>query len=142
MRRRTGTRAVEAEATAGHGTDALLDELRALEVELHHPGVRCSRERLLQLLHPDFHEVGRSGARYTRDTVIDFLAAQAAPPDVVPTRFAVRQVAPGCAQLTYRSAHRQPDGTLAMHAERSSLWLRGAAGWQLLFHQGTPCAAG
>ena len=28
---------------------SLLSELQALEVELHHPGVRCSRERLEQL---------------------------------------------------------------------------------------------
>ena len=119
--------------------DSLLSELRALEVELHHPGVRCSRERLLQLLHPDFHEVGRSGARYTRDTVVAHLAAQASQPDVVPEGFAVRLLAPNCAQLTYRSAHRQADGSLALHAERSSLWLRGMSGWKLIFHQGTPC---
>ena len=120
--------------------NSLLNELRALEVELHHPGVRCSRERLMQLLHPELHEVGRSGARYTRDTVIAFLAAQSSQPDVVPTDFAARLITPECAQLSYRSAHKQPDGTLAMHAERSSLWLRGTAGWQLIFHQGTPCA--
>jgi len=39
----------------------LLELLRGLEVELHHPGTRCSRARLDELLHPDFDEVGRSG---------------------------------------------------------------------------------
>ncbi len=120
-------------------SDALLDELRSLEVELHHPGVRCSRERLLQLLHPDFHEIGRSGTRYARDTIVAFLAAQSSPPDVVASHFSVRLITPDCAELTYRSAHRQRGGTLAMHAERSSLWLGGPSGWQLAFHQGTPC---
>ena len=43
-------------------------DLQALEAELHHPGVRCSRERLEQSLHPDFHEVGRSGRQYSRET--------------------------------------------------------------------------
>ncbi|HXD08159.1 MAG TPA: DUF4440 domain-containing protein [Burkholderiaceae bacterium] len=118
---------------------ALLEHLRALEVELHHPGVRCSRERLLQLLHPGFHEVGRSGRRYTREVVVDFLAAQAVPPDVVPSDFLVTLLAADCALLSYRSAHRQSDGSLANHTERSSIWRRIDDEWRLFYHQGTPC---
>ena len=45
--------------------DDLLTHLQTLEVELHHPGVRTSRARLEALLHPDFHEVGRSGRQGT-----------------------------------------------------------------------------
>ena len=119
-------------------TSPPLEVLRALEVELHHPGVRCSRERLLDLLHPDFHEVGRSGNRYTREGVVAHLAAQATSPDVIPTDFAARWLAPGCAQLTYRSAQRQADGTLTNHTERSSIWLHAEGRWQLVHHQGTP----
>lgn len=115
----------------------LLEHLRGLEAELHHPGVRCSRSRLQQLLHPGFHEVGRSGRPYTRDTVIDFLAAQAEPPQVVASDYAVTLLADDCALLTYRSAHRSPDG-LGEHAFRSSVWRRTGEGWQLYYHQGTP----
>ena len=60
----------------------LLQEIQALEVELHHPGVRCSRQRLEELLHPDFHEVGRSGRSYNRETIINFLAAKESQPVV------------------------------------------------------------
>ena len=120
---------------------SLLNELQALEVELHHPGVRCSRARLEELLHPEFHEVGRSGRAYDRPTILRFLAEQGrsaeGPPDVVPDRFAVTRLGPDAALLTYRAAHRQPDGSLARHTLRSSVWKRVGAAWQLLYHQGT-----
>ncbi len=117
---------------------SLLLELQALESELHHPGVCCSRERLDQLLHPAFHEVGRSGRRYDRDTVIEILAAVTTPRDVVPTDHAVTRLATDCALLTYRSALRGEDGRLGQWSLRSSIWRRTGDRWQLYYHQGTP----
>ena len=119
----------------------LLQVLQTLEAELHHPGVRCSREQLERLLHPGFHEVGRSGRQYSRETVIQYLAAAGAQPHVESGDYAVTQLAECCALLTYRSAHRQPDGALADPALRSSVWLLTTVGWQLFYHQGTPAAA-
>jgi hypothetical protein len=120
--------------------DTLLHELKTLESELHHPGSACSRERLEQLLHPDFHEVGRSGQPYDRATVIAFLASLAEAPAVQARDYAVHRLAEHCALLTYRSAQRAPDGSETLVALRSSVWLRSAAGWQLFYHQGTPAA--
>jgi len=122
------------------GSEALLEELQALEAELHHPGSRCSRARLEQLLHPQFHEVGRSGQAYTRDTVIGYLASVTAQPAVEADQYAVMALADGCALLTYRSARRLPDGTRAEHALRASVWQRTTLGWQLVYHQGTVAA--
>ncbi|NML18783.1 nuclear transport factor 2 family protein [Azohydromonas caseinilytica] len=119
-------------------TPSLLDQLQSLESELHHPGRPCSRARLEQLLHPGFHEVGRSGNPYGRDTVLDYLAAQTAAPPVENWGHTVHLLAPDCALLTYRSARRGADGSLSEEALRSSIWLRTAAGWQLFHHQGTP----
>ncbi|MEO6280527.1 DUF4440 domain-containing protein [Roseateles sp.] len=120
----------------------LLSELRRLEIGLHHPGVRLDEARLRALLHADFREVGRSGRAYDLATVLRFLAEQGAsaegPPDVVHDRFTVRALGPASALLTYRSAHRLPDGTLTRHTLRSSVWLREAESWQLFYHQGTP----
>src|SRR5262245_4266100 len=101
----------------------LLRELQALEAELHHPGVRCTRERLERLLHPDFHEVGRSGRRYTRKSVIEHLESQVQPPEVVAAEYGVRELGDGCALLTYSSAHREKDGSLSLPALRCSIWL-------------------
>jgi len=121
--------------------DELLDELRRREVELHHPGVRLDETRLHALLHADFHEVGRSGRAYARPTIVRFLAEQGrsveGSPDVVPDQFAVRLLGPDAALLTYRAAHRQPDGALTRHTLRSSIWVREGGQWQLLYHQGT-----
>ncbi len=118
----------------------LLHTLRALEVELHHPGVRCNAERLAQLMHEDFDEVGRSGRIYTRQTVTRLLLSQEQPPAIVPDRFRLVMLAPDVALLTYRSAHRQADGSLTLHTLRSSVWTHSLQGWQLRYHQGTPAA--
>jgi hypothetical protein len=122
----------------------LLAKLSALEVELHHPGARCSAQRLSELLHPDFHEVGRSGRRYDRAACIRFLTEESAPLKVEPGAFAVEVLGDGpqagLALLTYRSAQRGTDGALHLHTLRSSLWQLTAVGWQLRYHQGTPAA--
>ena len=118
----------------------LLQELQALEVELHHPGVRCSRERLEQLLHPEFHEVGRSGRSYNRESIVNFLASQESQPLVASEEFSVSVLAPGVALLTYRSAQVEQDARLVNHTLRSSIWLKASQGWQLRYHQGTAAA--
>ncbi len=122
--------------------DALLAEIQALEVELHHPGARCDVARLSQLLHEDFHEVGRSGQAYDRATVMRFLSGQSSSPPVVSSDFALCVLGPGVALLTYRSAHRRPDGGLENHTLRSSVWVQaaGTGHWQVRYHQGTPAA--
>lgn len=118
----------------------LLHELQALEVELHHPGVRCSRERLEQLLHPEFHEVGRSGRAYDRATIVDFLATRESQPVVASHGFSVSMLGPGVALLTYRSSQAEPGGSTVIHTLRSSVWLHTGSAWQLRYHQGTATA--
>ena len=119
----------------------LLEHLRSLEMELHHPGVRSSPERLEALLHADFHEVGRSGRQYDRRTVIDHLCHNTTQPNVASEGFALSGLAQGVALLTYRSAHRDTDGALVNHTHRASVWVETPWGWQLRYHQGTPAAA-
>lgn len=117
-----------------------LSELQALEIELHHPGVRSASARLEQLLHAAFHEVGRSGRKYDRNTVLAFLAQESERPAIESDGFAVELLADDLALLSYRSAHRLSNGTLANHTHRVSLWQRTSAGWQVRYHQGTPAA--
>ncbi|SEQ82832.1 hypothetical protein SAMN04488038_11149 [Solimonas aquatica] len=113
----------------------LLQHLRTLEAELHHPGVACSGERLAQLLHPQFHEVGRSGRRYDRDTVIAHLAQARGPTALAAQDYVLQALGPDCALLCYQSLHREGDGTQT--ALRASIWRRTPQGWQLFYHQGT-----
>lgn len=119
---------------------SLLHELQALEVELHHPGVRCSRERLERLLHPEFFEVGRSGRSYSRDTIVSYLSSRDSQPVVSSDAFAVSELGPSVALLTYRSAYLEDGKTLVRHTLRSSVWVKTEAGWQLRYHQGTAAA--
>jgi hypothetical protein len=142
----------------------LLVHLQGLEQALHHPGVRCNREQLELLLHPNFHEVGRSGTAYSRSTVIAHLLSEAAhgpaQPVVVSEGFVLDELAPGVALLTYRSANQLAPGQHERHSHRMSLWVLDAAPsgaasdaasdaandttnpaeprWRLRYHQGTP----
>lgn len=120
--------------------NSLLSTIQALEVELHHPGVPCEAGRLEQLLHKDFSEVGRSGRKYDRATVLRFLGEQQTSSPVVSSDFSVYEPAAGVALLTYRSAHRQQNGGLENHTLRSSIWMQVDGQWQLRYHQGTPAA--
>lgn len=120
---------------------SLCATLQALEAELHHAGRPCPVARAEALLHPDFHEVGRSGRPYDRATVLAYLAGAAAVPPTVSWGHQAVLLAPGVAWLTFRSAQRQDDGRWGLDTLRCSLWLQDdAGGWRLRYHQGTPAA--
>ncbi|MYN25626.1 DUF4440 domain-containing protein [Duganella levis] len=103
---------------------SLLSELRALEVEFHHPGGRCNTDRL--------------GRTHDRAIILKYLSEQESSPSVISDDFAVSQLAPDIGLLTYRSAHRKEEGSLVDHTLRSSVWGRVEPPWQLRYHQGTP----
>jgi len=103
-----------------------------LELALLTPAVRRSRERLEQLLDPDFAEVGASGRRWSRAEMIAALVAEdraAEPLEAVDVT--CLQAGPDLLVLTYLS---QPQGRAAL---RTSLWRRSGGRWRLLHHQGT-----
>jgi hypothetical protein len=121
-------------------TDAatLLEQLRALEVELHQIETRRNPARLGALLHPDFVEFARSGRTYTRSGVLQEFSTGGALEPVEARDFELAQPGPGVALLTYKSAHRSPTGALHRHSLRSSIWVESDRGWVMRFHQGTP----
>ncbi|PSB13879.1 DUF4440 domain-containing protein [filamentous cyanobacterium CCP2] len=117
---------------------SLLSTLCKLECELHQPKCRGDRERLVQLLAPDFREFGRSGATYTRDHTLMSLPTDPEPSQIHAQDFAVNRLSDLIALLTYRSAHVNTSGELFRHTNRSSIWRLDSTGWQMVFHQGTP----
>lgn len=119
---------------------SLLTTLRDLECELHQPECRGNRERLEQLLAPDFREFGRSGASYTRDDTLATLPLETEKPQTHAQDFVVHELSDSIVLLTYRAAHLDPSGELFRHTNRSSIWRLDSAGWQMVFHQGTPTA--
>jgi len=121
------------------GSVALSGTLIGLERQLLDPAVRSDARRLGALLHPAFVEVGRSGVRYSRAEVLREFAGGAPSYRVVGTDWAVSQVAPGVALVTYRTEHVGEGTGDARPTLRSSLWVRREDGaWTVRFHQGTP----
>jgi len=117
----------------------LLEHLRALETELHLLETRQNRNRLEQLLHPDFVEFARSGRRYSRSEVLaEFSAGGPTMQAVHAENFELAEFTHGFALLTYLSAHKGLGGELYRRTLRSSLWVAAEAGWRMRFHQGTP----
>lgn len=110
-----------------------IDQLRRLEEGMWLTSTRSDREWMERHLAPGFHEVGRSGRRWTRSEVLAMRIDEI--DSVVPLpEFSVRQVGEGVALVTYRSV------VAGSSSFRSSLWSRRPDGWRLEFHQGTPDA--
>lgn len=120
--------------------DELLAHLRALEVFLHQPAAAADAARVGAILHADFTEFGSSGATYSRAQI---MAALAENPCESPRRiwsqdYRLLLQTDDTALLLYHTAHIGYAGQLVHHTLRSTLWRHGPAGWQMLFHQGTP----
>ncbi|ASL02257.1 DUF4440 domain-containing protein [Xanthomonas citri] len=115
--------------------DALLVQLRTLELRLLDPQQRADVQVLEALLDPAFVEFGTSGHRYTRSEVTAALRVPGVAAEYCADDFECARLAPDLAQVRYRSMDRRQG--VERQALRSSLWRRNAAGWQLLFHQGT-----
>lgn len=120
------------------GEDEVAQVLRTLEEELLSPSARRDAGRLRTLLAESFEEVGASGRVFGREEIIGLLADEAKE-DVSRSLegFRALPLGEGLVQVRYRSGARS-GGELRV-AERCSLWKRQGAGWQMLFHQGTPC---
>lgn len=123
------------------GSASLAGTLIGLERQLLDPAVRSDARRLGALLHPAFVEVGRSGVRYSRAEVLREFAGGAPAYRVAGTDWAVSEVAPGVALVTYRTEHVGEGEEDARPTLRSSLWVRREDGtWTVRFHQGTAAA--
>lgn len=114
---------------------AVRRELQELEEALWRPETRYDRVWMRRVLHPEFREFGRSGRVYDLDATLD-APASAFEAELPLPGFTVAEPAPAVVLVTYVSRVHYDDGLLM--ANRSSLWIRGADGWRLRFHQGTP----
>jgi ribonuclease HI len=118
------------------------DDLRDVvqrELALLDPEVRKDADRVRALLHPDFVEYGSSGRVWDRTSVpaATSQAAGHAAGHIEAGDLRPRRLGPDVVLLTYRTT------TPGRSVLRSSTWVRdGAAGWLLLFHQGTPTSQG
>ena len=122
--------------------DELLAHLLELETALHSKEVRCSAERLGALLHDRFQEVGYSGRRFDKQTILEAISDDQGSTIIWSQDFELSMLADDVALLSYRSAWIEGSKQLSRHARRASVWRRSEAGnWRLRYHQGTPTHA-
>jgi ribonuclease HI len=97
-----------------------------LERQLLDPAYRQDPAFLAGVLHPGFVEYGSSGRVWSRDEIVEALAAD---PSVggEAEGFEAHPLGDHVVLVTYRTT-----GAL-----RSSIWVHERAGWQIRFHQGT-----
>lgn len=113
---------------------AVLEELRQREPIFHHPEFGTARRDYENMTDPEFWEVGASGRRYSREFVLDTLENRAPDPDEskwLTRDFQCREIAADNYLITY-ALEQGPRIT-----RRATLWRRTAAGWKILYHQGT-----
>ena len=113
----------------------ILEELRSREPIFHCQGFGQTLADFERAAAPDFWEVGASGRRYTRQFILDMLSrnelVDAAKAGWKATGFGLRQLGPDCFLLTYTLDQ------AGRRTRRATIWERAAAGWRLVYHQGT-----
>jgi hypothetical protein len=104
-----------------------------LERELQTRACRANPDRLRELLAPDFVEIGASGRRWDREEILELLGREdGSVGDIEMSAVQSRSLALGVVQVLWQSM------VSGRHVRRTSIWCERAAGWQLVFHQGTP----
>ena len=113
---------------------AVQEELARLEPIFHHPELGTSRESYEAMTVPDFWEVGASGRRYSRESIVQTLLeryAQSYEDEWETQDFYCQELAENLYLLTY-TLFQGPRVT-----RRTTIWRREAARWKIVFHQGT-----
>jgi len=105
--------------------------LRSAEEELLTSETRSDSNRVRDLLHPEFVEIGRSGEQWSRDEIVTALADEDTRTPVTTSDWAFSELAPGVALVSY-TVH-SPD----RDSRHSSVWVTTTDQPQLRFHQGT-----
>ncbi|HVP55953.1 MAG TPA: DUF4440 domain-containing protein [Candidatus Eisenbacteria bacterium] len=113
----------------------VLEDLRAREPIFHHPEYGTTRADFDGMMTLDFWEVGASGRRYSRESILDELerryAGEYVDGPLEATDFHCRKLADDVYLLTY---------TLFQDkrvTRRATIWHRIAVDWKIVFHQGT-----
>ena len=116
----------------------VLDDLARREPIFHRVEFGTTRAHFENMTVADFWEVGASGKRYSRNTVLDVLEKRHAAPhaDVWETRdFHCRKLADNLYLLTYTLFQNHVRTT-----RRSTIWQQTPQGWKIVYHQGTVVA--
>ncbi len=110
------------------------------EVALHHYEVRADKSQVLKLLHPEFKEVGESGVSFSLNSILELLGNEQPNGSKIHSQdYESIKLTSDVYLLLYRSANIDVNGIPTHFAKRSSIWSLTDEGWQMKYHQGTPC---
>ncbi|MFC1900131.1 DUF4440 domain-containing protein [Chloroflexota bacterium] len=110
------------------------EKLQELEESLWRSEIRFNREYMEKVLSPDFFEFGGSGRIYKREDTLS-VPYEETKAKLPLKDFAAHFVSENVILVTYIS---EVEYDTIEIRNRSSLWVKTPAGWQLRFHQGTP----
>ncbi|MEW1775397.1 DUF4440 domain-containing protein [Streptomyces sp. NPDC086777] len=104
------------------------------ELRLLDPAVRARPDLVLELLDPEFTEVGVSGRHWDATSILTVTGGASVSPEspVAVSEMSGTVLAPGIVHLTYLADNQ------GRRAWRSSLWRHTETGWRMYHHQGTP----
>ena len=113
----------------------VLEELQAREPIFHRPELGTTRVDFENTMASDFWEVGVSGRRYSRDSVLELLVRRASEGHVddqlQATDFHCRKLGKDAYLLTYTLFQSE------RKTRRATIWQQTETGWKIVFHQGT-----
>ncbi|MCX5052506.1 MULTISPECIES: nuclear transport factor 2 family protein [unclassified Streptomyces] len=118
---------------ADDGREQAVQAAIAGEMRLLDPEVRASPARVLELLDPEFTEIGASGRRWDVESMLTVMSGGSVSPEspVKVSDVSGAVLAPGIVHVTYFADNQ------GRRVWRSSLWRLTDSGWRMYFHQGT-----
>ena len=108
----------------------IFDKLKRFELDLVNPKVRKNVSRLNDLIADDFEEIGSSGSVYTKPDILDMLPQES---DVCYQLYSFRFTALSSTTVLVKYTA-EVEGVIT---HRSSIWIKNAELWQMLYHQST-----
>ena len=116
-----------------------MKHLRLLEEALSQKLIRANRNKLNDLIHEDFIEIGYSGKTYTKANILALLLNEiSVESESWAQEYNFITLSTDTVLLMYKSARMHQNGQLERHAKRTSIWFNNQGKWQMKFHQGTP----
>ncbi|RPI06044.1 MAG: DUF4440 domain-containing protein [Ignavibacteriae bacterium] len=112
----------------------ILQELVLREPLFHRPEAAATRLDFEKMITPEFREIGASGRRYSRDTVLEILEDRIIHPLEEPWEardFHCLEIAPDHYLLTYTLLQTN------RVTRRATIWRKSEGRWVAVFHQGT-----
>jgi hypothetical protein len=113
----------------------IMAELSRREPIFHRPELGTARADFEKMMVDDYWEIGASGRRYDRVSILHELERRYSGPyeDVWETSdFECRRLASSVYLLTYKLVQNHK-----RHTRRSTIWQSTPAGWKIVYHQGT-----